>query len=462
MSELNRSMLQTIRNAGLTLASRMVTKGSTLTLLAFMAVASQAVLALAAEQNASAAASDAESNFKIGVVENVPPMGSGKGNSEKLLDLHKYLGLKSVRVSIYWQQVEQQKGKLTLDRSFAAFENYLLQAKSNGIEPLFVLAYGNTFYDGGSFPVSDEAQDAFVRYVTFIANRFKGAVKYYEVWNEWNIGVGVPGRPQGDASVYTRLLKKAYPALKAVDPGIVVLAGATSGVDLGFATRVFQAGGLSAMDGFSVHPYVYPYGPERALPLLDRVEEEARKASGGREFPIYATEIGWVNVVGPKGSDEATVANYLSRVFLLFPTRSFMKGVWWFDRIDDGPDPQNGSHHFGLLRHDHSAKPAVCVLREVSKLLTDYKPISAQRQMNGVWQATFGNGSQFVHAVWTEEPNKKPNVTIEVPQSLDARITSRAFCQNAAAATAGGRSVTAVVSGSPLLLYTTAETLSIK
>src|SRR3954471_23270283 len=130
MSELNRSMLQTIRNAGLTLASRMVTKGSTLTLLAFMAVASQAVLALAAEQNASAAASDAESNFKIGVVENVPPMGSGKGNSEKLLDLHKYLGLKSVRVSIYWQQVEQQKGKLTLDRSFAAFENYLLQAKS--------------------------------------------------------------------------------------------------------------------------------------------------------------------------------------------------------------------------------------------------------------------------------------------------------------------------------------------
>jgi len=348
MSESNCSILQPIRNRWLKFASRIVTNGLTLASLAFVAVASQAVLAVAAEQHAPAAASGAGSNFMIGVVENVPPRGAGTGNSEKLLDLHKYLGVNSVRVHISWQEVEQQKGQLALDRSFAAFENFLLQAKSKGIEPLFVLAYGNTFYDGGGFPVSEEAQNAFVRYVSFIADRFKGAVKYYEVWNEWNISVGVPGRPKGDAGVYTSLLKKAYPALKAVDPGIVVLGGATSGVDYGFATRVFQAGGLTAMDGFSVHPYVYPYGPERALPLLDRFVEEVRKVSGGRDLPIYATEIGWVNVVGPKGSDEATVADYLARVFLLFPTRSFMKGVWWFDRIDDGKDPENGSHHFGL------------------------------------------------------------------------------------------------------------------
>jgi len=67
-----------------------------------------------------------------------------------------------------------------------------------------------------------------------------------------------------------------------------------------------------------------------------------------------------------------------------------------------------------------------------------------------------------VHAVWTEEPNKKANVTIEATQRPDAKITSRNFCRDAEATSGGGRSVTAVVSGSPLLLYTTTETLSIK
>jgi hypothetical protein len=399
-------------------------------------------------------------NFMVGVVENVPAQGPGKGNAERLADTHKQLAVNSVRLVILWQAVERQKGQLAIDRALSALDNYLLIARGKGIEPLLVLAYGNPFYDAGGFPRSAEAQDAFVRYAAFLANRYKGAVKHYELWNEYDIGLGVPGRARGDPDSYTSLLKKVYPALKAIDPEIVMMAGATSGVDFGFVAGMLAAGAITAMDAISVHPYVYPYPPERALPLLERLESEARRYSNGRDVPVYATEIGWVNVVGPKGSDEATVSDYLARAFLLFPTRTFMKGVWWYDRIDEGTDPVKGNHHMGLFRHDRSEKPAVCALRELGKLLGVYKPVSAQQQGKQVWVAKFSGAQGSLFAIWSESADVQPKVTIEAAQN--AAISARGICRQVSVTGDGTPSISTVITSSPLLLTTSADSITVK
>jgi len=396
----------------------------------------------------------------IGIVENVPPQGGGKGNSEPMLNLHKDMGANAVRLTFLWQNVERQKGQFAIDRAYSAMENYLLNARGKGIEPVLILCYGNRFYDGGSFPVSQEAQDAFVQYAKFIAGRFKGAVRYYEVWNEWNIGGGTPApRRRGDPAVYTTLLKKVYPALKAIDPNIVVLGGATSGVDIGFGTAVAQAGGLAAMDGFSVHPYVYPQPPERALPVLDGMEQALSKAAAGREIPLYATEIGWINVVGPKGNDESTVSNYLSRTFLIFPTRSFVKGVWWYTRYDEGTDPANGMHHMGLYRNDHTEKPAVCAMREVSKVLGAYKPVSVQKQGKDLWVAKLAGPEGSLFAIWTEGTDTQPPFTAVAAQN--ASISARGICRDVSVKGNGSPSISGVITASPLLLTTSGDSITV-
>jgi len=168
----------------------------------------------------------------------------------------------------------------------------------------------------------------------------------------------------------------------------------------------------------------------------------------------------WSNAKNAKGNDEGVVADYLARVFLIFPTRSFIKGLWWYDRIDDGTDPVKGGHHFGLFRNDHSEKPAICALREVSKLLATYKPISVQQQGKQIWIAKFSDSKGFLFAIWSETADVQPKVTIDTPQK--AEITARGICRDVTGVASGTPPLSAVITGSPLLLFTSARSLTIK
>jgi len=59
---------------------------------------------------------------------------------------------------------------------------------------------------------------------------FKGRVKRYEIWNEWDSGCGMSRWGKGRLDDYFRLIKFVYPRLKKIDPEARILVGAvTSG-----------------------------------------------------------------------------------------------------------------------------------------------------------------------------------------------------------------------------------------
>jgi len=177
-----------------------------------------------------------------------------------------------------WAQVERQKGQYQID---PASDRVIREASAQGLQPLLVLGQGNAFYDRGGMPLSDAAQAAFAQYAAFLAVRYKGVVKQYEVWSEWNVGMGsVPQVNQGDAAAYARLLAKVHAAIKAVDPTIVVLGGAIRTPDAGWSSGLFRAGGLASLDGLSVHPYAYPDGPERSMQYLQALAADALNSNG--------------------------------------------------------------------------------------------------------------------------------------------------------------------------------------
>ena len=85
--------------------------------------------------------------------------------------------------------VEREKGKLAMPEQF---DTYVRKAAAEGLNVLLILDYANRFYDDGDRPRSPEAIEGFCRYAEFVVRHFGKDVRMYEIWNEWDIGIGLP------------------------------------------------------------------------------------------------------------------------------------------------------------------------------------------------------------------------------------------------------------------------------
>lgn len=292
------------------------------------------------------------------------------------LALIRQAGIPSLRDDIHWAEVEREKGVLAMPERY---DRYVDDALRLGIEPVLILCYGNKFHDGGSYPLSAEASEAYARFAEFVVGHFKGRVHKFEIWNEWNIAISLPkGTPRGGPLEYVGLLRKVYPRLKAIDPGITVIGGALSGnaVAKGWLENACQAGLLDNLDAFSFHPYCYREGAEARLPengfvKLIRDSQEVTRRYQKREIPIYITEVGWPNHRLADGSTPEDTARFLERTFLLARTMPFIRGLWWYDFRDDGPDPDEREHHFGIVSADLTPKPAYHAMAAICALFKE-------------------------------------------------------------------------------------------
>src|SRR5918996_4335837 len=142
------------------------------------------------------------------------------------LDQAQATGAKYVRVFALGSQLHD----------YATFKGILSGAKARGMNVVFVIT-GAT--DGSTTP-PDPA--AFASDVGAFASQMAlvGGAAAYEVWNEedetafWGAAV--------DAGRYAAILKAAYPALKAGDPGAKVLLGPLTGNNYSYLSQVYAAG----------------------------------------------------------------------------------------------------------------------------------------------------------------------------------------------------------------------------
>lgn len=120
----------------------------------------------------------------------------------------------------------------------------------------------------GSFAPPDDVQD-YVNYAVTVAERYRGSIHYYQIWNEPNIYPEWGEQPV-DPEAYTDLLCRAYRALKAVDPSIVVISAPLSPTvsldsrnlnDFIFLQRMYEAGAGACFDVMAVQGYGFYSGP---------------------------------------------------------------------------------------------------------------------------------------------------------------------------------------------------------
>ena len=162
--------------------------------------------------------------------------------------------------------------------------------------------------EAGDNAPPDDLQD-FVNYATAVATRYRGRISHYQVWNEPNIYPEWGNNPI-DPAGYADMLCRAYAALKAVDPDIVVISGAIAPTialdgsrdlsDLVFLQALYDHGGGDCFDVLSAQGYGLRSGPtDRRLRATSvnigrhTYYRDIMVRNGDAHKPIWLSEAAW-------------------------------------------------------------------------------------------------------------------------------------------------------------------------
>lgn len=289
----------------------------------------------------------------------------------------KKTGFNSYRQEISWNSVEQEKGKYNIKGKNIIKDEIINESSKYNIEPILILSYGNDLYDGGEFPIKKESLNGYVNYARWIAERYKGKVNKYEIWNEWTLGTGMKNKKNiPDEQYYLQLVRQTSKALKLIDPNIKVIAGSFNPLsktgrqlkynDMQWFENLINMGILDYIDGISIHPYSFlnpdikARAVEENFSYLEYLQREIQATSNKkREFPIYITEAGLSNFEGPGGVEQIVSSDFIVKYTAMISTLSYVKGVWWYDLIDDGDNKNEKEDNFGFYTYKLQKKVVV-------------------------------------------------------------------------------------------------------
>ncbi len=247
------------------------------------------------------------------------------------------LSVKWVKQQVRWEEIETAPGNYDWFNT----DTYLLAAKERGLKVLLSVV---TAPDWARETGADLAQNGppadpatYASFVTALLRRYPGMIHALEVWNEQNLDREWTSINGLRAENYVPLLRSAYQAIKAVDPGVIVISGAlaptglSDGVrawdDFVYLDQLIAAGMLNYTDcvgahhnGINVSPeytwdsipndptasYRGPFdNPHHSWSFRSTLTTYASKvALAGGDQKLCITEFGWPSADGLSGIPE--------------------------------------------------------------------------------------------------------------------------------------------------------------
>jgi len=203
------------------------------------------------------------------------------------------------------------------------------------------------------------------------AEKYGKYVDAYDLMNEphgpWSEALG--GGWQGGEwlRTFADYGKQVTDALHQADPGAKVL---WEDIDQLLWYREFA--GMDAaktIDAISPHPYnLHPSRPyPEQQPTLEQMRDfRAFVAERKLSWEVWAGEVGFSSFRRDDKTPtqfytaltEAEQAQLLVRMMVLQLAHG-VKRIFWYDFMNDGWEPNNPEHNFGLVRNDHQPKPAI-------------------------------------------------------------------------------------------------------
>jgi len=233
---------------------------------------------------------------------------------------------------------------------------------------------------------------AYVDLAGEIANRYDGDITYYELGNEPNATV-FWGNLTPSASDYVNdYVKPTYTAIKTANANNVVVTGGITLGGVNYATYMFDAGLSGYYDLFGTHPY-----NEGGAPTFSYVDEiqAVMSSYGDGDKKQMLTEVGWSTYTGTYGVSDATQADYLEQLYQLTATtdsETYRPVVFWYDFKDDGTDPDEHEHNFGVVEYDLTPKLAYAAFRDDTQFPADETFVTDSSVVYaGYWRVDVGD-----------------------------------------------------------------------
>jgi hypothetical protein len=150
-----------------------------------------------------------------------------------------------VNSQLNWSAVESTKGTYTWS-NVASLESNLVQASQLGLQAILIISQSPTwarkYTDKGCGPIKSTEILSFANFMSEVVKRYSAPpynVKYYQIWNEPDAPVGLPGDsvfgcwgevsykndPYFGGEYYGDMLKQVYAKVKAANPAAQVLVG---------------------------------------------------------------------------------------------------------------------------------------------------------------------------------------------------------------------------------------------
>ena len=281
-----------------------------------------------------------------------------------------------VRIDLGWQTFEET-GKGQLQQWYVNVADQAINAaNARGIKVLASLIGTPAWANGGQANnVPPSNMNDYADFARWAATHFRGRVAAWEVWNEPNQSAFWSTTDPGQ---YAAMLRAAYPAFKAGDPGATVVGGVVALNDDAWLARMYAAGARGSFDVLSTHPY---QGPANAAPevpdngqawVTDHIGavHTLMVANGDGNKPIWATEIGWSSHANTGseptwklGVSEQQQADFTVRTVQMLATRHpYVTNVFFYNERNKATgDPQEDN--YGILRRDLTPKPVYGALQ---------------------------------------------------------------------------------------------------
>lgn len=263
------------------------------------------------------------------------------------------LGVDLVRDDVFtWDMVEPREGAWDFSKTDQVFA--ALAPSGVGVQAL--LAFSARWASTGDPAAADWHQwnnkaprmGPWLDYVDTVLKRYGDRVRYWEVWNEPDIDFWL-----SPTTYYIKLFDATSAFIKNRDPRATVLNGGLAAVrrepNPNFVDE-FLAGAAEADWGvFAYHDY------NTFADFLAR-----RSMVGGwlrrlkQPRPVWINEGGFHTLLG--GGEKAQALMLVKKIA---SSPAFGIGAYfWYDMLDDGENPNETEHHFGLAYRDGQPKPA--------------------------------------------------------------------------------------------------------
>ncbi len=280
------------------------------------------------------------------------------------LDEAVHLGANWLRTDANWAWIEGTRGTW----SWAELDGLVDACTARHLRPLLVLGTLPTWARPAGTPethgpTTQSQRDGFAAFCNRVAARYRGRVTHYEVWNE-------PNLPQfwssPNTSNYAKLLKAAYPRVKAADPNARILAGGVGwGSTINTVTwyrDLYARGCKPYFDIANTHPYQDPYWSRQdswdsgELYFAAQIRQVMNQ-NGDSATPLWGTEFG-----APSFGDNSLIEDQHAQSLVggrdLWFRREPNSTLFLYTMRDRTPnDSAERENYFGLTRADGTRKP---------------------------------------------------------------------------------------------------------